>query len=336
MKIWFNHWFSTAYHLIHLMCEGQRENFTIIGTNKNPLAVYMQACDEWYSEPEDISAEQYIDFCIEFCKAHSVDIFVPRRFLPEIIRHQSAFDAIGVRLFANTNTEMMDILDDKQKTYDFFTQKGADCIPETIVAHNMEEFRLAYEHLNNGKTRVCYKLVQDEGARSFRVIDDRIDTAAGLMERPGSKVTFAMARKIMEQYDFSNPVLLMPYLSGVEISVDCLKTDSGNIIIPRYKTNARYSEVRLSEAIMQQSETLYKMTGLDMPANIQFKKEGDKPYLLEINPRMSGGLQASCLATGINIPRIALGKLLGQFSEWHYPEIRFRKIANIETPICLE
>ena len=36
-----------------------------------------------------------------------------------------------------------------------------------------------------------------------------------------------------------------------------------------------------------------------------------KLYLLEINSRMSGGLQLSCKATGINIPSIAINQLLG-------------------------
>ena len=55
---------------------------------------------------------------------------------------------------------------------------------------------------------------------------------------------------------------------------------------------------------------------MEFPCNIQFKLEGDEPYLLEINTRMSGGLQMSCLAAGVNIPNIALNKLLGRDIPW--------------------
>lgn len=70
-----------------------------------------------------------------------------------------------------------------------------------------------------------------------------------------------------------------------------------------------------------------------MPLNIQFKCMNGKPYLLEINPRMSGGLQASCMATGINIPNIALNQLMGINIQWKYPDFKSVKTANLETPV---
>ena len=50
MRIWFNHWFSTAYHLIRMMREGTPEA-VFVGSNENVRAIYRQACDEWYAEP---------------------------------------------------------------------------------------------------------------------------------------------------------------------------------------------------------------------------------------------------------------------------------------------
>ena len=74
----------------------------------------------------------------------------------------------------------------------------------------------------------------------------------------------------------------------------------------------------------------------DMPANIQFKMNNGKPYLLEINPRMSGGLQLSCLATDINLPSIALRKCTGLETEWQYPDPWLvRGVVNLETPIIV-
>ncbi len=43
----------------------------------------------------------------------------------------------------------------------------------------------------------------------------------------------------------------------------------------------------------------------------------------------------SCKASGINIPLIALYKLLGEDIEWGYPKGDSIKVAHIETPICL-
>ena len=72
---------------------------------------------------------------------------------------------------------------------------------------------------------------------------------------------------------------------------------------------------------------------IDVPINIQFKGDGEKYCLLEINPRMSGGLQLSCLATGINVPDIAVHQLLGEEKPWQYPDrSRVYGVANLETP----
>lgn len=336
MKIWFNHWFSTAYHLIGLIRQGDPERFTFIGTNQNETAVYQKACDEWAQEPSPEDPEAYVQFCLDFCREHRVDIFVPRRRLPEIVAAGERFRAQGVRLLANDDPRMIRILDDKQETYRFYRERGFDCLPPVRIAHSLKEFQSGSEELQEAGFRVCYKLVRDEGARSFRVIDESMDTPAALLEMPGAKVTKATALRVLSGHDFENPVLLMPYLSGTEISADCLTTDSGPIIIPRFKTNARYAKVMLDETIVEECRKILSVTPLPMPANIQFKMDRGKPWLLEINPRMSGGLQQSCLASGINIPSLAVHKLLGEPVSWSLPQTLCRKVANIETPICLD
>lgn len=147
------------------------------------------------------------------------------------------------------------------------------------------------------------------------------------------KLTWDMARTVVQGYDFSVPFMLMPYLKGQEISVDCLRTPGEEIIIPRFKTNHRYSEVRFDEEIVEKCRTMMNLLQIDVPINIQFKGDGEKYCLLEINPRMSGGLQLSCLATGINVPDIAVHQLLGEEKPWQYPDRqKVYRVANLETP----
>jgi len=335
MRIWFNHWFSTAYYLIEFMKKDSIEDLTFIGTNRNSNAVYFLKTDENYTEPQGKTAEEYVNNCVKFCREKKIDVFVPRNYLTDVVKYQEKFEAEGVKLFANKNKELMEIVDDKIKTYDFFVSNGIDCIPVVRTAHNIDEFIDFYNELKSDDIRLCYKLVIDEGARSFRVIDDKLETSRGLFEAPGMKVTFETAIKVLRNYDFSVPVLIMPYLSGVEISADCLKTESGNIIIPRYKTGGRYSEIRFDKSVMAECEKIMELLDFDMPMNIQFRMQGDKMFLLEINPRMSGGLMYSVEATGINIPSIALNKLLGKNVSWKYPDFDRKVVSYIETPLSL-
>lgn len=91
MKIWWNHWFSTAYHLINLM-KNDNTDITIIGTNLNPDCVYKMVCDEFYKEPSFRSTDEYLKYCLSFCQEHSIDVFVPRHNLTQIIKHKSEFE----------------------------------------------------------------------------------------------------------------------------------------------------------------------------------------------------------------------------------------------------
>ena len=72
-------------------------------------------------------------------------------------------------------------------------------------------------------------------------------------------------------------------------------------------------------------------TNLQYPCNIQFKIKDDIPYLLEINTRMSGGLQMTCEAEKINIPNIALHKVLGRKTEWSFEPVE-HTVSYIELP----
>lgn len=333
MRIWFNHWFSAVYHIINLMKEGERD-VKVIGSSENPFAVYSQVCDEWYTEPK-LTGSEYVDFCVDFCKEHKIDVFIPRRGIGSIVHEANRFEKIGVKLMANGDAELEDVLENKEAAYEKIKSFLPEVIPEYYVASTAEEFCTYYEILAK-KTRVCYKLVSDEGARSFRVIDDVAKKETAILEKPGNKISFEDACRVMQSYSFDIPVLLMPYLDGVEISVDCLKLDSEDVIIPRYKINKRYSEIRFDRYVCKLCKIILDELGIEVPINVQFKIKDGQPYLLEINTRMSGGLQLSCKASGINLPALALKKLLSKPTVWQKPDYVSAKTVHIETPVLLD
>ena len=332
MRIWFNHWFSAVYHTILMIKEGGEA--CVIGSNENEYAVYKTVCDEFYVEPSGLNETEYVEYCLAFCKEHRVDVFAPRRNLAAIVQANARFEALGVKLFANTDGGLACILDDKALTYEYASRILPTVVPAYRVAHSFEEFAAAYAELKSLGGRVCYKLTIDEGARSFRVIDVP-EKVNALYEKPGFKVTEEMAFARMQNYSFDVPVLLMPFLSGLEISVDCLKGKDGDLIIPRYKMNKRYSELKYDEEIMGYCKTLLSAMGAEMPVNIQFKMHEGKAYLLEINPRISGGIQLSCKGAGVNLPLIALNKLLGKEYSCLIP-LQEAKVVHVETPVCVD
>ena len=333
MRIWFNQWFSTAYHLIELMRAGSPGRFTFVGSSANPDALYRLVSDEWHTEPPIPVSEAYVEYCLEFCKAQKIDVFFPRRGLTLLSRYREEFLAAGTKLAVGKDFRIMRLLDDKAATYAFFEARDESLVPAHLIAGTYEEFLAAYETLRPHCARVCCKLTKDEGAETFRVIDDTLLAAGSVRRKPGMKLTWDMMRTIVRGYDFSVPFMVMPYLEGQEISVDCLATPQGSIIIPRFKTNHRCSEIRFDEEIVEKCRRMMEILQIEVPINIQFKGDGKKYCLLEINPRMSGGLQLSCLATGINVPDIALHQLIGEERPWQQPDrSKICRVANLETP----
>lgn len=314
VRVWFNHWFSTSYRLIELMKEDAKQEIYVLGSNKQADSVIQKVCDEWYPEFES-EGEDYIADCLSFCKEHRVDVFVPRRKMVEISKHKEQFTRLGVQVMVD-DYDVISLLNDKAKAYEFLSDIPGLHIPEYYIVNTAKQFKEAYETLKEKYTRICMKFVQDEGGMSFRTITESQDRFKRLRVYQGSEVVFGDVMSILSEKDSFDDLMVMPYLEGHEISVDCLNTEDGLIAIPRNKGAARHERVEYDNSIMEMTKAILAKTNLQCPCNVQYKIRAGVPYLLEINTRMSGGLQMSCLAAEVNIPNIALNKLLGTRVQW--------------------
>ncbi len=329
IRVWFNHWFSTSYRLIELMKENEGEQVWVVGTNKQRNSVIRNVCDEWYDEPVT-DGDEYVDDCVRFCREHEIDVFVPRRKLLDISRNMDKFREIGVKVMVDDYSRL-ELLADKAHTYDLFREQEGLAIPDYRIVNKAEEFEQAYLELKSKYSQICVKFVLDEGGMSFRKISEQENPYNLLKMYAGNSITFERYKEWLKEIEPFDSLMVMPYLPGKEISVDCLSTSSGLIAIPRYKGAARHEEIIYDDRIMNMVNNIMETVRLEYPCNIQFKMKEDEPYLLEINTRMSGGLQMSCLATGVNIPNIALNKLLGREIPWSY-ERKNSIVSYIEIP----
>ena len=144
VRIWLNHWFSTAYDIIQMI---RRENpdFYFIGSNENERSVIATVCDEWYREPVR-KDDEYVEFCLDFCKEHSVDVFLPRREAVSISRRKHDFEQIGVKVMVD-EYEIVSVLNQKDQAYRMLAQKGITTIPDYEIVTTVKEFQNAYELL---------------------------------------------------------------------------------------------------------------------------------------------------------------------------------------------
>jgi hypothetical protein len=334
IRVWFNHWFSTAYHLINLIREDQNHSYYFVGTNESRESVIKLVCNEFSTEPSFDTPEEYVNYCLKFCDEHDIDVFVPYREMLTICRHSGRFAEQAVKLLLCENVALMETLDDKGAAYKYFKHFMPCHVPPYQVVESLEAFIDAYENLKGQFNRICFKFVQDKGAKSFRVIDERMDDYSSLSIGVGNKISYQAAVELLKTAEVWKPMMVMPYLEGKSISIDCLLTPSGLISIPRHKVKGRVAEIRFDDEAVQLCNSFSEYSNMSMPYNYQVRYHNGNPYLLEINTRMSGGIQQSCLATGINIPNIAMNQLLGIDVPWTCEPLR-KRVTHIEMPVLL-
>lgn len=327
--VWLNHWFSTAYNIINLIKEDDKYDFYIIGSSELNYSVLKEVCDEWHSEPKEAKDEEYVNFCLDFCKKHNVDIFVPYRNLVIISKFKNRFEELGIKVLVD-NYDVVSLLNNKQTAYDYF--KNIITVPDYYVVETLDEFINAYNALEKKFNRVCFKFIRDEGGKSYRLIDNNRKGYADLFKKQSSCITLNNVVEALSEKEKFPPIMIMPYLEGDEISVDCLKTENGIIMIPRIKGNTRFETVRFDEEIIQMCSLIYDKLNIECPCNIQFKYKGGIPYFLEINTRMSGGTHMTCMAANVNIPNIAVNKLLGCNKEWQIDK-KEKTVSQVEIPL---
>lgn len=342
MRVWFNHWFSTAYRLIEEIKNGCEQNnipVEIIGSNRLDICVYKEVCDEFYIEPDiNISKENYAKWCLNFCREHKIDVFMPRREREEISKYMDDFNKLNVKIVTDKNTELLELLEDKFETAKFFEKHNICKTPKIIIVNNVDEFKNAYAVLKEEfpNDRICIKYNKDEGATSFRVIDDIIDDISSLKTGVGLKISYNQAISMLGSVDNFDDLIVMPYLKGPEISIDSLMTKNGFIGLTRQKVGSRCTKVEFNQKFYDISKKFAEISKLTMPYNLQLRYHNNEWYLLEVNTRMAGGTFKSCM-TGINIPYIALCELLDiPFTIPEIKEVKEIIVNEIETPIIVK
>ena len=310
-RIWFNRWFSTAYHLIESIKNNtDGMEFEVFGTHPNKDTVYFQICDYHETEPV-LESDAYIDFCIDFCKKHNIDIFVPYHYALEISGAINRFQDVGTKVLVSENNKLMQTISHKGKLYDSLIDTDLkDLLPEYKIVETAEQFKEAYDKLIQNGKKVCMKPADGRGGEGFRVIRDSDSTIDELFGHITHKVSFREVHKILAEVDRFEELMVMEYLPDYEYSIDCLAFN-GQLLaaVPRKKVAGRVRGLENNPDLIEIANKVNDIYKIPYVYNIQVKYSNGVPKLLEINPRMSGGLHITCLS-GINFPYLAIKLLL--------------------------
>ncbi|AWV31462.1 ATP-grasp domain-containing protein [Paenibacillus odorifer] len=312
VNIYFNRWFSVAYHYMNLIRNNEDGvSVQIFATHPDIHHMSLQGADVAGTEPA-LTGIEYVQFCVDFCRRNEIDIFIPRLHMLDIALHAAMFDAIGTKVLVCRDLDLLETIMDKGKFYESVKETGIMTIPDYHVVSTAEQFKEAYQDLVAKGHRVCFKPTETEGGLGFRIIDNTRSPLQELFGHVTPLISFEEAYRILGSEPTFPELMVMELLEGYEYSIDCLSDENGRLLaaVPRRKAGGR---LRLMEHIPELEEIASRVAEvykIPFNFNIQMKYSGGIPKLLEINPRMSGGLHISCLS-GINFPYLAVKSALG-------------------------
>ncbi|NHQ85128.1 ATP-grasp domain-containing protein [Iodobacter sp. HSC-16F04] len=321
--VWFNKTFSSVAAAISLIREADLAgDYHIVSSHTNPYAASFQAAHQFAVEPSGLQGEAYLAWCLQFCLDHAITIFIPGKEAVLISAERGRFERQGTRVLAAASAEMLELLHDKAAFYQAVdlprTPPAAFRVVETAA-----QFEAAYQALRQDHAKVCIKPAKSVFGLGFAIIDEERSSAQLLTEGVQYYIGLDDLRRGFAAMGTFKTMIVMEYLDGHEYSVDCVG-DNGRLVcaVPRKKMKqaGRGQMIEMRSDILDSVRQLAKAFGLNGNFNVQFKERAGGLGLLEINPRMSGGIAMACLG-GPNLPYMALAGFDRGFDNLHIPEV---------------
>jgi hypothetical protein len=284
----------------------------IYGTNVDPAAPALAVCDIGEVEPRHVSNDAYAAFALDFCRRHGIDVLIPPRRLDALAGRAGDFAEAGTRLMCSPPAAV-DVLTSKSRTYEEARAAGIP-VPDWRVVSDADGLRDAVEELARAGEKVCIKPAGEYSAFGFRILDDSPLRMRDLLApaRPLASVDAVAGalKRAADEDDVVPELIVMPYLEGPEVSIDCLSAPGGSLLtgIARAK-QGRYRTLLDDPAMTAIARRVVGHFRLAYLSNVQLRHRQGKPVLLEANPRASAGIFQTAF-TGVNLPWTAVRLLL--------------------------
>jgi hypothetical protein len=315
VRVWLNRTYAeNVFFMDQLRSNPQLRPVEIHATHGDPDSPVLAAADTAAMEPEGLSPAGYVEYALDQCARHSIDVFVPVLHQAAIVAHRAEFAALGTALLAPPS-EAVAVFLDKATAYQAVQAVGVP-VPPWWRVRTEEEFVAAVETLEAEGHKACFKPAAGAGGVGFRVITRAPFSLAHLNGFPSPYVPLDLVVEALRSAEEPVDWLVMPLLGQPEVSVDCLTAPDGRVRMAVGRTkNGRRRGFTLHPSFIEPARLLAEAFGLHYLTNIQFRMLGDDPVLMDVNTRPAGGLHqlSQC---GINAPwaavRLALGEEPGE------------------------
>ncbi len=303
LRVWFNRTYATAVHTLPLL-RGNPGGVEVhlLGSHVDPSSPVLAAVDEVLPEQDGKGAD-YAERAVELCRQHQIDVLWPTWQAQAVASRREDFGRAGTLLLTGSASSQA-ICDDKGATYAAVRDAGVTVPEHRVVTTSAELLHGVADLRDLGP--LCFKPSVASGGDGFRILRETPLTRADLEGIPDP--TVHLEEVLAALGDSFEPLLLMPFLPGPELSVDVLALD-GKVVrtVTRSKDDAvRGASIVDVPGIAGEVERVVAALGLTLLSNVQFRLDRHGvPTLLEVNARASGGIFKAALA-GVNLPWAAL------------------------------
>lgn len=250
--------------------------------------------------------DEYIPFLLKYCKENKISILLSLFDidLPILSKNKNKFEEIGTKVIIS-NPELVQICNDKWKTYLFLKQNGFN-VPKTYLT--LQKTMLALES-GELKYPIIIKPRFGCGSIALSIAEDEMALLYFY-----SRNVRAINRTYLkyESNAVEEKIIYQECLKGQEYGADIINDLNGNFCKAnvRKKIAMRAGETDIAELVDEPTisktlEQLGKATRhvANMDVDV-FMVEG-KPYILEMNARFGGGYPFSHVG-GCNLPKAIL------------------------------
>lgn len=337
MKIWYNHSLNTVYNLIAAVkSEMKVREFEFIATHEAQDTPIRKIVDHFHPEFSrrrySAMPDGYLSWALEFCQKHSIDVFIPYLYRHELSLHHDEFAKVGVRLITAGCYDTMELLEDKPSFMKFLSGVGLDGTPYQTFG-DLESFVQAWDSMGANRQRLCAKPARGIYGSGFNVIGTDINDYDSMMEGRRHEVSLDFYHRALQQAETPETMMLMPYLTGAERSVDFACLD-GELLASVTRIKRGRSQILEHDAEHHEmARKIVEKIKLSGVLNLQTMiGEDGRPYILEVNSRTAGGAHKGLLS-GVNLPLIMLRKISGEVGE--VSTAKTVVVGEISTPTLL-
>jgi biotin carboxylase len=310
VALWFNHGFSSLYNVMGLLREGEAElggfpdGLRILLSHSNPGFVARPLADTFFPEPADTEGQGYAEWCLETCRARGVRLFWPSRQAAALAARAEDFRREGVSLMVPAGPETLETMNDKAAFYRACEGLGLG-LPRYREACDLASFREAAVEIRAAGLAACFKPARSIYGLGFKILKPSADPLVAFLASDPVSVSLEEALRVLDvPPEKFRKLVVMELLPAPEYSLDCLAADGELISVTVREKPLRSGapERLVRHAGMEEAAAVMaRRFGLGRIFNVQFRSSPEGPKLLEINPRMAGGLYFSCLG-GVNYP----------------------------------